>query len=250
MDGRLRAREQPAGQLLYDPSFESTQPGRLRPTGAVRDGWEIQQTGRKAIQDRLVVRCIDDEAQAKSGEKCLSLSIPRATAGFEFVTVGQRRRLDVGREYEASVWVRWANGPQQAPPEAAPPSPAAIVSFWVRHRDGTGHFAGRDAWLFDNEWKKLVFRFRATDSRQPSLVYVSLLPNQKPAATSLLVDDFQLHEQSDDAQRESRSGSLVRDADFGQQRGGKIAPPWYFANIGGKRIAARFRSRRRIGSSR
>ena len=111
------------------------------------------------------------------------------------------------------------------------------MSFWARHRDGTGHFAGRDEWLFDNRWHKLTFRFRATDPEQPTLVYVSLLPNQKPAATTVLLDDFELRELPDEPmETEDRTGSLALDADFSAQAAGALSPPWYFANLGGQGI--------------
>jgi hypothetical protein len=113
------------------------------------------------------------------------------------------------------------------------------VSFWVRHRDGAGDFAGRDEWLFDNQWHRLTFRFRATDPNQPTLVYVSLLPNQKPVATTVLVDDFELTESDGKSDLETRTDSVVLDADFSAQNAGAISPPWYFANIGGKSISGK-----------
>ena len=103
------------------------------------------------------------------------------------MTVGQRLKLRAAREYEASVWVRWTGGPETAPPgaDATTGHPSAIVSFWVRHREPTGTFAGRDAWLFDRNWTRLTFRFHAIDPSRFSLLYVSLLPNQTPRATEI-----------------------------------------------------------------
>jgi hypothetical protein len=224
---------------IRDSSFESLPAGTLASTGATGEGWEVQRQGRPVVQDRLVVACIEDAAKARSGKKCLSLSIPKDTVGFEFVTVGQRPALPPDAEVEASVWVRWADGPDQAPAGAGPTSghPSAIVSFWARHRDGTGEFAGRDDWLFDNRWTRLSFRLRATDPGQRTLVYVSLLPNQKPADTTVLVDDFELAPFREPAQSEPRRGNLVADPSFDGQKPGEVAPPWYFANRGGTGIS-------------
>ena len=91
-----------ATQLMLDSSFEGCPSGLLASTGDNR-GWEIQSIGRKTIQEQLVVACVEDEAKARSGNKCLSLSIPRATEGFEFVTVGQRLGLEVGTAAEDAV---------------------------------------------------------------------------------------------------------------------------------------------------
>jgi hypothetical protein len=226
------------GGLLRDPGFEALPPGPRAATGPVAGRWEIQRHGRDVILDRLVVAAVEDPARARSGRRCLSLSIPKDTVGFEFVTVGQRLVLPADREVEASVWVRWEGGPEKAPAGASATSghPSAIVSFWARHRDGAGDFAGRDEWLFDRAWKRLSFRMRATDPGLPSLVYASLLPNQKPADTTVLVDDFELTAAPDAAEAERREGELVRDAGFEAQKPGAIAAPWYFANLGGTGI--------------
>jgi hypothetical protein len=227
-----------ADESWQDPGFESIATGRLAATGKQPGGWEIQQIGRPAINERLRVECVKDASRAHAGAKCVELSIPKDTVGFEYVTLGQRVKLNAAKDYEATVWVRWPDGPENAPANASTTSGhrSAIVSFWARHRDGTGHFAGRDEWLFDNQWHRLSFRFRATDPDQPTLIYVSLLPNQKPAATTVLVDDFELMESDGKAESETRKGSVVLDADFSAQKAGAISPPWYFANIGGKGI--------------
>lgn len=220
----------------HDPGFEQLVPGAIAGTGRVDDGWEIQKAGREVIRPRLRAEVLGEAARAKSGAHCLALSIPQDTVGFEFVTVGQRVRLAAGKEYEANVWARWPEGPDAAPENSSATSErrSAIVSFWARHRDGTGHFVGRDEWLFDNRWQKLTFRFRATDPEQSTLVYVSLLPNQKPAATTVLLDDFELRELPDEPmETEDRTGSLAIDADFSAQKTGAVSPPWYFANMGG-----------------
>jgi hypothetical protein len=227
-----------ASQLMQDSSFEACPSGTLAGTGASA-AWEVQRTGREAIRDRLVVTCVEDEAKAKSGRRCLALSIPKETVGFEFVTVGQRLRLAAGKEYVASVWVRWPGGPDE-PPAGASATPAhrsAIVSFWARHRDNKGAFAGRDVWLFDNRWHKLEFRFCATDPDQRTFVYVSLLPNQKPAETTVLVDDFEVAAADAPAETESRPGNIVGDSGFEAQRAGRIVLPWHFVNRGGTNIA-------------
>ena len=228
-----------ATQLMRDSSFEGCPSGLLASTGDNR-GWEVQSIGRKTIQEQLVVACVEDEAKARSGNKCLSLSIPKETEGFEFVTVGQRLGLEAGKVYEASVWVRWPDGPATAPKDAraSPAHRSAIVSFWARHRDGRGGFAGRDEWLFDSRWHKLAFRFCATDPDQRTLVYVSLLPNQKPAETTVLLDDFELATADALAETESRCGNLAADSGFEDQQPGRIALPWSFASMGGTNISA------------
>ena len=226
-----------ASQLMQDSGFEACPAGSLASKGA-NVAWEVQRKGREAIQDQLVVACVEDEAKAKSGRKCLSLSIPNATVGFEFVTVGQRLRLAAGNEYEASIWVRWTGGPDHPPVGASSISahPSAIVSFWARHRNGKGAFAGRDEWLFDNCWHKLTFLFYATDPDQPALIYVSLLPNQKPAATTVLLDDFEVAAMDAPVESELRSGNIVKDSDFDAERAGQIVEPWNFINRGGTNI--------------
>jgi hypothetical protein len=223
---------------MHDSSFEAIPPGRLAPAAPVT-GWQVQCTGRDAIKPRLVAAGIEN--QARTGSRCLSLSIPADTKGFEFVTVGQLVRLNPTNTYQASVWVRWPDGPDTPPADASATSGhrSAIVSFWARHRAGAGDFAGRDEWLFDNQWHRLTFRFRATDAEQATLVYVSLLPNQKPAATTVLVDDFELAEFPEVAEIESRDGELVLDSDFAKQSPGTLAPPWYFANMGGTGISGK-----------
>jgi len=225
-------------QLMRDSSFEGCPAGALASASADA-AWEVWRTGRDAIQDRLVVDCVEDAGKAHSGRKCLLLSIPKDTAGFECITVGQRPRLKAGKEYEASIWARWIDGPDEAPAEANAISgrPSAIVSFWARHRDGKGSFAGRDVWLFDNHWRKLAFRFRATDPEQRTFVYVSLLPNQKLADTAVLADDFELAATDAPAETESRSGNLVGDSGFDAQRGGGVVPPWNRINRGGAHIS-------------
>jgi hypothetical protein len=228
---------QETGELLRDPGFEAVPAGVL-PTTGPGEGWEVQRHGRDVIQNRLVVSCVDEPAKAKSGRKSLSLSIPKDTVGFEFVTVGQRHRIPAGVEVEASVWVRWTGGPETAPPGASATSghPSAIVSFWARHRDGTGDFAGRDEWLFDDRWTRLSFRFRASDPGEPTLVYVSLLPNQKPADTTVAVDDFSLRTFDEPAETEPREGELVKDPGFKSQKAGSVSAPWFYAGIGGTGI--------------
>ena len=232
-------RQEGPQRRMTDSGFEALSAGPLATTGPVNTGWEVQRHGRDAILDRLSVACVEDPTAAKSGRKCLSLSIPKDTVGFEFVTVGQRHALPAGRALEASVWVRWAGGPEAAPPGASATSghPSAIVSFWARHRDETGDFAGRDEWLFDGRWTRLSFRFRATDPGLRTLVYVSLLPNQAPADTTVLMDDFELTASAGRAEPEGREGELVQDAGFDGQKSGAAAPPWYFANLGGKGIS-------------
>lgn len=74
----------------------------FRPRGLRGRGWEIQRHGRDVIGTR-----------ARSGNKCLSLSSPQDTVGFEDVTAGQRHKLAAGVEFEASVWVKWPGGPDR-----------------------------------------------------------------------------------------------------------------------------------------
>lgn len=226
-------------QLLQDPSFEASPPGSL-PGTALPAPWEVQRTGREEIRDRLRAICVSQEGLAKSGRNCLELSIPQNTSGFEFVTVGQRLRLAAHHIYEASAWVRWPAGPATPPHGAnsASGSPSAIVSFWARHRNGKGAFAGRDVWLFDNRWHRLTFRFCATDPSQPTLLYVSLLPNQKPRDTTVLLDDFELAAWPAADETGFRSGTLTADPGFEAQPATGIGPPWRFAHLGGSSIGA------------
>lgn len=238
--GKDEPRGKQSRQWMQNPGFEACPPGTLVDTGA-GEGWEVRRTGREAIRDRLVVACVEDEAKAKSGRKCLLLSIPKETVGFEFVTVGQRLRLAAGKEYVASVWVRWPDGPEE-PPAGASATPAhrsAIVSFWARHRDCMGAFAGRDVWLFDRRWHKLEFRFCETDTDRRTFVYVSLLPNQKPAETTVLADDFELAASDAPAEIESRAGNIVGDSGFEGRHAGGIGLPWRFAGRGGTNVTAR-----------
>jgi len=103
-------------QRLKDPSFEKTPPGKLE-TSADGQGWEVQRVGRPKVQDRLRAECVKDKSLARDGEHVIKLSLPKDTVGFEFVTVGQRLQLLADREYEASVWARWPDGPEKAPRE-------------------------------------------------------------------------------------------------------------------------------------
>ena len=182
-----------AVQRLADPGFERV-PHGPRPSGPAERGWEVQRVGRPEIQPALIVAGVADPGNA--GGRALRLGLPANTVGFEYVTVGQRVRLRADREYEAAVRVRWPAGPGAAPAgaHAASGHPSAIASFWARHADGAGDFAGRDAWLFDRRPQRLTFRFRAADPARDTLVYLSLLPNQTPRRTVLLVDDFTLTE--------------------------------------------------------
>ena len=229
-----------ARQLLVDPGFERVPSGALNsaPAGG---GWEVQRVGREAIQRELRIDCVADRTRSRGGDQLISVSLPRDTIGFEFVTVGQRVRLAAGFAYEASVWVRWPDGPVTKPVGATATSghPSAIVSFWARHGDNTAEFAGRDEWLFDREWHRLSFRFLAHDPLRPTFVYVSLLPNQAPAATTVVLDDFELHEMRSVPERDERGRNLVLDGEFRAQgsatipAGAIVAPPWHFSQLGG-----------------
>lgn len=225
-------------QLMKDVGFENTPPGKLESLGSGKD-WEIQRNGRPQIQDRLVVECISNQQLAHEGNHAVKLCLPQETVGFEFVTIGQRIELKDDQEYEAAVWVRWPDGPEKAPPGASAISghPSAIVSFWVRHKEATEDFAGRDVWLFDREWTKLVFRFCATDPGQKSLIYVSLLPNQTPCETTVLVDDFSLNPIPLKKNMVDEKQQLVADGGFSEQNIGPIkSAKWSFSNIGGNSI--------------
>jgi hypothetical protein len=228
-----------ADQLLMDPGFEETALDRLE-TGTTPQGWEIQRTGRAEILDRLIVSGVGD-AQSREGNRAILLGLPKETVGFEFVTVGQRVRVERGKDYMASLWVRWKDGPDVKPADSTTTSgsPSAIVSFWARHADGKGAFSGRDEWLFDGNWHQLRFRFRATQPDLPVFLYVSLLPNQVQRQTSLLIDDFQLSAVPGEIGREPRKENLIKDPGFDHGEDGKTAPPWYFAGIGGQGIDGR-----------
>jgi hypothetical protein len=226
-------------QRMVDPGFEEAGSGRLE-TAATGVGWEVRRVGRPEIRGKLVVERVADEKLAHAGGKSLKMSLPRDTVGFEYVTVGQRIRLGADRAYEAAVWVRWPDGPETAPAGAGATSghPSAIVSFWARHGDAGGGFAGRDVWLFDRQWKRLTIRFRATDPDRKTLVYVSLLPNQTPRDTTVFVDDFTLSESLAPAAIAKHRGELVVDGGFSNLKVGGLGfgPTWSFANIGGTRI--------------
>jgi hypothetical protein len=109
---------------------------------------------------------------------------------------------------------------------------AAIVSFWVRHRDGDGAFAGKDVWLYDSRWTKLTFRFCADEPETRSLLYVSLLPNQKPIATTVLVDDLDLREERVSAAEAASDRELMEDGGFEGQQGARLGAPWAFVPMG------------------
>jgi hypothetical protein len=218
------------GQEMIDPGFESVPVGALASTGKMDNGWEVQRTGRDEIKDNLRVQVIDDTKQSHAGAKCVELTIPADTEGFEFVTIGQRLSLKAETEYEASVWVRWSN-------PSSDETSNAIVSFWIRDRDGKGHFSGRDVWLRDRKWTNIKFRFRPTDVSEKSLLYVSLLPNQKPTQTTLLVDDFTIHSTDDlsATKTETRIGNMIVSPNF-ETTQSALDPPWYFTNLNGKSI--------------
>jgi hypothetical protein len=217
-----------------DSSFEALSVGNLEPTGE-KDGWEIQRSCREKLSTQFTAAI--STAAAHDSAQGVELHLPAESQGFEFITVGQRLHLKPGRSYEALVWVRWPDGPERSPADANATSghPSAIVSFWVRHQNGKGHFAGRDEWLFDNAWHQLRFSFRATSSSSKSLLYLSLLPNQKPRATTLWLDQLELHETPSTAEVESRS-QLLENTHFESDQASSLAPPWYFAPIGGKSV--------------
>jgi len=82
-----------------------------------------------------------------------------------------------------------------------------------------------------------IGRERETDPDQRTLVYVSLLPNQEPADTKVLLDDFELAVVDAPAESESRSGNIVEDSGFDAQRTGGIISPWTFLNRAGTNIS-------------
>ncbi len=218
-------------QHLIDPDFELMAAGDLLPTGKMDAGWEIQKTGREKIKDRLRISVIDDSNRAHAGANCIELAVPAETEGFEFVSVGQRLTLRTNTEYVASVWVRWIS-------ESSDPQSNAIVSFWMRDRDGNGHFAGRDVWLRDHEWTQLQFPFRPNDISDKLFLYVSLLPNQKPVATELLIDDFTVRAVVDSviANADERKGNLIVNPRFQTKKSATLDAPWYFASSNGQSI--------------
>jgi hypothetical protein len=196
--------------------------------------------GRTSIQPGLVVDCVGDADLAHGGGRLLKLGLPADTVGFEFVSVGRRVRLKADHLYEATVWARWPDGPELSPEVESVPAKrrSAIVSFWVRHQNARGDFAGRDVWLLDRTWRRLSFRFRGLDSTQPSLLYVSLLPNQAPGATTILVDDFTLTEIPVASTAAGSTEEGVREGGFQSLSPGEvIGGVWTFANMGGSSIA-------------
>ena len=170
----------------------------------------------------------------------MRLGLPADTEGFEFVAVGRRPALRANVEYTATARVRWPGGPAAAPAgaDATSGDPSAIVSFWARHRDAAGDYAGRDVWLFDHHWTELTFRFRATDPGAPTLVYLSLLPNQTPRATEILADDFTLTARpagapAADRRPEAAPGGGFDAAPVGALADGPVGGGWRFAGVGG-----------------
>lgn len=144
------------GNEWLDPGFEDVSQVGLE--SEKKDcGWEVRSIGRDEIKDNLRVDVVTDPTLAKAGRQCVMLSIPQNTVGFEWASIGQKMFADPKKEYEASVWVRWVDGPDAAPEGAGATTKtkSAIISFWARHRDGKAEFAGMDQWLFDNKWKKL-----------------------------------------------------------------------------------------------
>lgn len=226
-------------QRLEDAGFEKTQPGSLNSIASSQE-WEVQRIGCPTIMGNLIAECVADTTQARSGQQSTKLALPENTVGFEFVTIGQRLKLRGDCDYEAAISVRWPDGPEKAPTEANATSghPSAIVSFWARHQDGAGEFAGRDVWLFDRQWKKLTFRFRATRPDQKTFVYVSLLPNQSPRQTTVYVDDFTLTERREAVVEPEKRSDLIADGEFTELKAGPrgLAKPWSFANLGGSGI--------------
>lgn len=221
------------GGEWVDPGFEGLT-ANIVADGQKESGWDVRKSGRAQILERLAASVVTDPALAKSGARCVELSIPKDTIGFEWVSIGQRVYPAPEKEYIVSLWVRWMDGPDTAPANAGATKKtrSAIVSCWTRHRNGKGEFAGVDEWLFDNKWKQITYRFRATGSAdQFSWSYVSLLPNQSPADTRVLLDDFSVRACDEPAETETRTGSISKDADFSGQTGGTLAAPWTFRPV-------------------
>jgi hypothetical protein len=220
----------PAAGAWDDPGFENLTQESLH-TGSRSAGWEARAVGRDEIEDLLRAEVVNDAALARTGSRCVRLSIPAHTKGFEWISLGQRLYPDAATEYEVSVWARWIDGPDKAPEGANSTTRAesAILSFWARQRDGKGEFAGLDHWLFDNQWQKLTFRFRPTGRPEEfAWIYASLLPNQTPADTRVLLDDFSVSPCDDPPGVGTPTAGVAADADFSGQTGGALSPPWNF----------------------
>ncbi len=224
-------------QGVADGGVERMRPGPLE-EGILPGGWEAHRVGRAQALDRLQVECVRDATMARSGSQFIRLAIPAYTVGFEYVTVGQRVPIVSGRAYTAGVWVRWPDGPPRAPRGADRTSGhrSAIVSFWARNRDGTGTFAGRDVWLFDNRWKHLTFTFCASEPDDRVFLYVSLLPNQRPSSTVVIMDDLSVSWVPLRVPRHYRVGELAADTGFSGQHGPTVQEPWSFSSLGGSGI--------------
>ncbi|NLH99661.1 MAG: hypothetical protein GX446_09245, partial [Chthonomonadales bacterium] len=224
-------------QWMVDAGFEKLKPGALE-AASPNTGWEVQRVGREMISGLLRVECVRDPRASRSGNQCVSLSIPGNTEGFEYVTLGQRIPIDSGCVYSVSAWVRWADGPVEAPKGASRTSGhrSAVVSFWSRFANGAGAFAGRDVWLFDNRWRRLSYRFCVPDASDRALVYLSLLPNQRPVATTVMVDDFTLTSLPMPKVRRTIDEHVTHDASLSSQSGRTLTSPWSFASMGGPHI--------------
>ncbi len=224
--GRVASDPLDQGHLMTDHSFGQLRPGTLA-ASSPNTGWEVQRVGREIISDLLRVECVRDRKAARTGQQCVALSLPGATIGFEYVTIGQRIPVLSDRVYSVSVRVRWPDGPDRAPQWAGRTSGhrSAIVSFWSRLGNSTGSFAGRDVWLFDRQWHRLSYQFCTPDAADRALVYVSLLPNQRPVPTKVIVDDFTVASLPMPEPRGHVREVVTRDASLSSQAGPTLRPP-------------------------
>ncbi|MGA0853212.1 MAG: carbohydrate binding domain-containing protein, partial [Luteolibacter sp.] len=92
----------------------------------------------------------------------------------------------------------------------------------------------------DRKWKKLELCFRATDPAHQSLIYISLLPNQTPRATSILIDDFTLKTAPVEAPRPEDAKQRVENGSFSNlEIGSTPAGAWSYSNMGGSSISGK-----------
>jgi hypothetical protein len=212
--------------LFRDSGFNR---GKLGAMTSHNSEWEVQRNGANTAQ--FVVTRVSLPTASNRDNRAAKMVLPLSAnpRAFDSVTIGQRLRLEQGIVYEAKARVRWINTQNRAR--------SAIISFWTQHQADKS-FAGKDVWLRDGEWQDISYRFTATNPQAESLVYLSLLPNQIPARTEILVDRFRVQpveemQEVPDFKNNPTSKNLISDADFSQSEAG-VRPglPWQLSNGG------------------
>jgi hypothetical protein len=205
--------------ILTDTGFENGINGELYSNNS---DWEVQRTG--SDTSKFIVNRIESSESAFSGKKYCFMSLPKSAdaSKFEHITIGQLRKLEAGKIYEATIWVKWVNTKNG--------NSTAIISFWAQHMEDKT-FAGKDCWLKNGEWTKLSFRFMAVKPNEPTFIYVSLLPHQTPQTTEILVDEFTCEIAETLSNIDSLNDTMVLKENFENEIGGTIpSKPWELTN--------------------